>query len=220
MKRILIINGHPNKDSFNFALSEAYAEGAMESGNAEIKFLNINELNFDVNLAYGYKKRTELEADLLDAQELLRWSDHVVVTFPTWFGSTPAILKGFFDRTFLPEFAFRYHEKGVFWDKLLLGRTGRVLVTMDMPPIYYFFRHGSPGNRAIKGLTLDFVGIKTKVSSFGRIQDSSDKQREKWLLRAKKLGRKDAMSKMKGQKVEPGILTDKSGKVQRSLSYN
>lgn len=31
MKKILVINGHPNKDSFCFALAEAYKNGALQS---------------------------------------------------------------------------------------------------------------------------------------------------------------------------------------------
>ena len=67
-KKVLIINGHPDKESFNFALSEAYKKGAEESG-AEIQVINIRELNFNPNLQFGYRKRTELEPDLLTAQD-------------------------------------------------------------------------------------------------------------------------------------------------------
>jgi NAD(P)H dehydrogenase (quinone) len=47
-KRILIINGHPYKESLNFALAEAYKKGATESG-AEIKDINIADLQFNPN---------------------------------------------------------------------------------------------------------------------------------------------------------------------------
>lgn len=68
MKNILIINGHPDKESFNFALAESYKKGAIASG-ADVKEINIRELNFNPNLQFGYRKRTELEPDLIDAQE-------------------------------------------------------------------------------------------------------------------------------------------------------
>lgn len=32
MKKIIIINGHPNSDSFNFGLFEAYKKGALAAG--------------------------------------------------------------------------------------------------------------------------------------------------------------------------------------------
>ena len=68
MKKILVINGHPNRDSFNFGLFEAYKNGALASG-AEIKEIVITDLIFNPNLQFGYQKRTELEPDLLDAWE-------------------------------------------------------------------------------------------------------------------------------------------------------
>ena len=55
-KNILIINGHPNKDSFNFALANAYKEGALKTG-AQVAIIHIGELSFNPNLQYGYTKR-------------------------------------------------------------------------------------------------------------------------------------------------------------------
>lgn len=106
MKKILIINGHPDKESFNFALSESYKKGA-EKSNATIELINIRELDFNPNLEFGYRKKSELEPDLLDAQAKLKWADHVVWIYPVWWSSVPAIMKGFIDRILLPGFAFK-----------------------------------------------------------------------------------------------------------------
>lgn len=75
--KILIINGHPDKESYNFALAEAYKKGAISSG-AEVKEIIIRELVFNPNLQFGYRKRTELEPDLLESQEKIKWADHLV----------------------------------------------------------------------------------------------------------------------------------------------
>ncbi|MBQ0740859.1 NAD(P)H-dependent oxidoreductase, partial [Aquimarina celericrescens] len=87
---------HPDKESFNFGLSESYKKGAKKS-NAEIKEINIRELNFNPNLQFGYRKRTSLEPDLLDAQIKLKWADHLVWVYPVWWSSVSAIMKGFLD---------------------------------------------------------------------------------------------------------------------------
>ena len=116
-KKILIINGHPFKESLNFALAEAYKKGAAESG-AEIKEINIADLQFNPNLQYGYRKRTELEPDLLESWEKIKWAEHLVFVFPIWWGGMPAMLKGFFDRLFLPGFAFQYRENSVWRENL------------------------------------------------------------------------------------------------------
>ena len=47
-QKILIINGHPDKQSFNWALADAYKTGATSSG-AEVKEIRIAELDFNPN---------------------------------------------------------------------------------------------------------------------------------------------------------------------------
>ena len=134
MKNILIINGHPNKDSYNSALVNAYKEGALKAG-AEVKEIVIGELQFNPNLISGYQKRTELEPDLLAAWEKIKWADHMVWIHPVWWGGLPAITKGFIDRLFLPGFTFQYKENSVWWDKLLSGKTAHIITTLDFPKL-------------------------------------------------------------------------------------
>lgn len=112
VKKILIINGHPDPESFGNALSNAYFLGAQASG-AEIKIINVRELNFSMNLEFGYRKRTELEPDLLDAQQKILWAEYLVWIYPVWWGSLPALLKGFINRVFLPGFAFQKNKFGL-----------------------------------------------------------------------------------------------------------
>lgn len=120
-RKILIINGHPDKESLNHALAASYKEGAIQAG-AEVQEIAIAELEFSPNLAFGYRKRTELEPDLLDAWDKIKWADHLVWIHPVWWGGLPAITKGFIDRLFLPGFAFQYRENSIWWDKLLKGK--------------------------------------------------------------------------------------------------
>ncbi|MFM2358485.1 MAG: hypothetical protein RLY16_478 [Bacteroidota bacterium] len=55
MKKILIINGHPNSESFNFGIVAAYKKGAATAG-AELKEIVIKDLKFNPNLEFGYQK--------------------------------------------------------------------------------------------------------------------------------------------------------------------
>ena len=189
MRRILIIQGNPKKDSFCHALQRVYEEGALERG-AEVHTLDLAFLQFDPILKTGYSRSQELEPDLIRSQELIRWADHLVFVYPTWWGSVPALLKGFIDRVFLPDFAFRYRKDSVWWDRLLTGRTARLLVTMDTPPWYFRLIYGQPGHRTMKKTVLEFCGIRpVRISSFGAIRKSSEKQRLKWIERTRTLGR-------------------------------
>jgi putative NADPH-quinone reductase len=56
MKKILIINGHPNHESFNFAIANEYHKGVMDSG-AQVETITIADLEFNPNLKFGYQKR-------------------------------------------------------------------------------------------------------------------------------------------------------------------
>ena len=187
-KKILIINGHPDKESFNYGVSDAYKKGVLKS-DALLEEINIRELNFNPNLEFGYRKRTELEPDLLNAQEKIKWADHIVWIYPVWWGSLPAILKGFIDRVMLPGFAFKKRENSVWWDKLLTGKTSRIICTLDQPGWYYRWFYGNPSHNAMKKLTLNFVGIKkVKITTIGPIRLSKEKYRNNWLQKVEKLG--------------------------------
>jgi putative NADPH-quinone reductase len=188
MKKILIINGHPNAESFNDGLFEAYKKGARTTG-AEIREIVIKDLQFNPNLQFGYQKRTELEPDLLDAWEKIKWADHLVWVHPVWWGGLPAIMKGFIDRLFLPGFVFQNRENSVWWDKLLTGKTGHIITTMDQPGWYYWLVFGQPSINQLKKSTLEFCGIKpVKVTRIGPIKHSTLSWREKWLDKVEKMG--------------------------------
>ena len=189
MNKILIINGHPDKDSFCFGLAAAYKKGALSSG-AEVKEIVIRDLNFNPNLQFGYQKRTELEPDLVSSWEKILWADHLIWVHPVWWGGLPAIAKGFVDRLFLPGFAFQYRENSVWWDKLLTGKTAHIVTTLDQPSWYYRFVFGRPSVNQLKKSTLEFCGIKpVKVTYVQPIRNSKIEFRNNWLQKAEVLGK-------------------------------
>ncbi|WP_298504217.1 NAD(P)H-dependent oxidoreductase [uncultured Maribacter sp.] len=188
MKKILIINGHPDKESYSFGLSEAYKKGA-EKSNAEIKEINIRELTFNPNLQFGYRKRTELEPNLLDAQDKIKWADHIVWVYPVWWSSIPAMMKGFLDRILLPGFAFKKRENSLLSDKCLTGKSARIICTMDQPTWFYKLVYRSPSHNAIKKGTLHYIGVKkVRITAIGPIRLSTEEFRVKWLNKVEKLG--------------------------------
>ena len=80
MKKVLIIQGHPDRESYCRALSMAYKVGALNAG-AEVQEIIVSDLKFNPNLEFGYRKRTELEPDLLAAQEKIKWAENLVHAF-------------------------------------------------------------------------------------------------------------------------------------------
>lgn len=132
-RRILIILGQPSSNSLCAALARTYADAARQSG-AEVRLLELGKIAFDPILRHGYERIQPLEPDLRNAQADITWAQHLVWVYPIWWGSLPALLKGFLDRIFLPGFAFKYRVNSALWDRLLTGRSAELLVTMDSPP--------------------------------------------------------------------------------------
>lgn len=190
MKKILIINAHPKENSFCFALAKKYSE-AIKSKNHDFQFLNLNKLNLEKFIKYTHEQKPDLSEDLLKSQELISWADHLVFVYPTWWASPPALLKVFFEVIFLSGFAFKYQKSKGFapkWDKLLLGKSARLIVTMDSPPFYYKLFVGDPGFKMMKDI-MNFCGIKPVYKNyFGSVKMSSDKRRQKWLDKVYKIG--------------------------------
>ena len=189
MKKILVINGHPNKESYNYALKESYIKGAKSSG-FEVEDIQIGDLKFEPNLFHGYTKRIELEPDLEEAWQKILRAEHIVWIHPLWWGGVPAIMKGFIDRIFLPGRAFAYRPNSIWWDRLLKGRSARIICTSDQPYLYYWLVNGKPAINQLKRMTLEFSGITpVKVSFISPIKRSSIEYRKKWLEKVEKLGK-------------------------------
>lgn len=188
MKNVVVINGHPNPDSFVAGLAAEYKHGAEAAG-ATVKEINIAELLFEPNLAFGYQQRRELEPDLLQAWETILWADHLVWVHPVWWGGLPARTKGFIDRLFLPGRAFRYRENSVWWDKLLRGKSAHIITTLDQPGWYYRWFYGRPSVNQLRKSTLEFCGVRpVAVTYVGPVRQSDEAQRTKWLRQVRHLG--------------------------------
>lgn len=189
MKKILIINGHPYNKSLCNSLADAYEKGAR-AAEAEIKRINLYDLKFDPILHCGYHVIQELEPDLKMTQESIRWADHIVFIFPTWWMCLPALMKGFIDRTFLPGFAFKYHQGKLFPEKLLKGKSGRLIVTMDSSVLYNWIVYRDDGHESFHKGVLHFSGIKpTKCTIFDRVKFRKPEKIQKWIEGAENMGR-------------------------------
>ncbi|GAA4823236.1 NAD(P)H-dependent oxidoreductase [Nocardioides caeni] len=191
MARTLVIDAHPDATSLCAALVDRYAAGAREAG-AEVEVIVLRDLAFDVHLRRGLRADQPLEPDLVRAQGALIAADHVVVVAPVWWGSVPALLKGFLDRTLERGWAYRYRSNGL-PQGLLAGRSARVIVTTDSPG---WWLRGLMGDSAVRQLTrstLRFCGLKpVRATRIGVVHGSTPERRESWLRKVSDLGRSDA----------------------------
>ena len=188
MTRIAIIDGHPDpaKRRFVHALADAYEEGA--AARHEVRRIAVGELDFPLlRTAADWHDGTPLPA-IAQAQETIRWAEHLVFLYPLWLGDVPALFKGFLEQVARPGFALGPFGKG-FPKKLLKGRSARVIVTMGMPAAFYRLFYRAHSLKSLERNILAFTGIGPIRHSVVGSVESSDAHRSAWLHRIRALGR-------------------------------
>ena len=109
MARTLLILAHPLKDSFCAAIAQRARQGLAGRGHS-IDFLDLYGEDFDPRLSAAeraaYYAETAVLSAVGDHTERLLAADTLVLVFPQWWFSLPAILKGYFDRVLQPGIAF------------------------------------------------------------------------------------------------------------------
>ncbi len=189
MKKILVFLGNPTTDSYSGKLADAY-EASADIAGFEVERVNIADMKFDPILHLGYREIQELEPDLKMLQEKITWADHIVFIYPNWWCAMPAVLKGMFDRMWLPGFAFNFDKQTKKLIQRLKGKTARIIVVAGThSPFMTWWKFGDYTNEISHGI-LGFAGIKTEVTVFGPTEKVGEKQLEAWIAKVKILGHK------------------------------
>jgi putative NADPH-quinone reductase len=193
-RRILILQGHPDATHPHFchALADAYVAGAEAAGH-EVRRLDIATLEFPLLRSKAEWDEGPLPTVLTAAQADIGWAEHLVLLFPLWLGGMPALMKGFLEQVARPGFAMSRFTEGELPKKLLAGRSARVVVTMGMPALVYRWYFRAHSLKALERNILGFVGIAPIHETLvGTVEGLSDKQREAWLGKLRRLGREGA----------------------------
>lgn len=189
-KHIVIIQGHPDAQSrhFGHALADEYAKGC-EDGGHEVRRIEVAQLDFPLLRTKEDFEKGLPQDSIKQAQDAIKWADHLVILYPLWLGSMPALLKAFLEQVFRPGFAFEYQKSGGIAKKLLTGKSARIVVTMGMPAFIYrwvFFAHSL---KSLKRNTLWFCGIgPIRSTLIGSIEGLTERQRDDWLDEMRGLG--------------------------------
>jgi NAD(P)H dehydrogenase (quinone) len=108
--RILVLYAHPNPDSFCAALHRRAVEALTRAGH-EVDDCDLYAEGFDPVLSHeeraAYLDVTRNRKPVEDYVRRLERAEGLVLVYPVWNFGFPAILKGFFDRVFLPGVSFR-----------------------------------------------------------------------------------------------------------------
>lgn len=185
--QIAVIDGHPDpsKERFCHALAAAYAEGASQGGHA-VRTITLAERDIPFLRTQREWTQAAPPAQFREAQDTIKWADHLVIIYPLWLGDVPAYLKAFLEQVARPGYAFTSGPHGPVAGPLK-GKSAHVIVTMGMPALVYrwfFLKHSLT---SLKRNVLEFIGIRpVRETIIGTIETADHK---KWLERIHALGR-------------------------------
>ena len=187
MARITIIDGHPDPDRQHFvhAIADAYTEGAETRH--EVSRIEVGALDFPLLRSPKAWLEDKPPRAIAAAQEAIHWAQHLVFAYPLWLGDVPALFKGFLEQVARPGFALGRMRKG-FPEKLLAGRSARVIVTMGMPAAFYQLYFRAHSLKSLERNILGFAGIAPIRHSIIGSVDKGDAYRRRWLQRVRELG--------------------------------
>jgi putative NADPH-quinone reductase len=191
-RRILLIQGHPDPQPTHFghALADAYAAAAREAGHV-VETVTVATLDFPLLRTRAEWDSGEVPPALAPVQEAILRAEHLVIFFPLWLGGMPALLKGFLEQVARPGFAIQ-PTGGAGWNKLLGGRSARLVVTMGMPAIVYRWVFQAHSLKALERNILGFAGIAPVQETLVGSVEGTDKARQRWLAKLTELGERGA----------------------------
>jgi NAD(P)H dehydrogenase (quinone) len=108
--KVLIVTAHPRQDSFTQTLAQRFAEGVNASGHdVEIADLYGEGFNPVVSIQEleGWKEG-QVSPEIRAWQERIKHSDALVLAYPVWWSTPPAILSGWLQRVLTQGFAFQH----------------------------------------------------------------------------------------------------------------
>lgn len=112
--KALIVFAHPGENSFAHEIL-ARTKAALDQAGIPFQVRDLYRMNFQPVFSAADMQSIEagkITADIEEEQELLIDADLLVMVYPIWWWSQPAILKGWIDRVFTDGFAFRYEQHG------------------------------------------------------------------------------------------------------------
>jgi putative NADPH-quinone reductase len=178
--KIVILQGHPDcsRRHLCHALADAYADAAAKAGH-RVSRVGIAGIEFPLLRTQEEFNTGATPESLKPAVDAIVAADHLVLIFPLWLGTTPALVKAFLEQVMRPGVAFSYEKNGT--RKLLTGRSAHIVVTMGMPAWLYRTFFCSHGIRGLRRNIFKFVGFSpVRTTMFGLIEGASESRKSRW----------------------------------------
>ena len=189
--KVLVVLAHPVSGvSFNRAIAETVLRTLRECGHEPI-FCDLYAEQFDPVLVAGEEKLPieELPTAVQEAIRSVSESDGLVFIHPNWWGTPPAILKGWLDRVFRAGFAYRFSPEGVVHQ--FTGKTAQVFTTSNTPRDVERGVYHDPLENFWKTIVFGLTGCKSfERRNFESIIMSDEKERKDWLAETEQIIRR------------------------------
>lgn len=188
---IQVVHAHPLTDSYNHALFRAVVE-TLEAGGHQVIATDLYRENFDPRLTAA--ERGAYFAPTYDAAAVARYADDlrradgIVFCFPTWWFSLPAILKGYFDRVWVPGVAFAHDLAGGRIKPLLTNiKLFGVVTSYGSPWWLVRLYAGDPGRKTLMRALKPMCGSGVRAFYLAHydMDRSTPASREKFLARVR-----------------------------------
>lgn len=189
-KSILIINGHPDPVEARFChvIADSYDDGARQGGH-RVERLDVGRLKFPLIRSAEDWRNVAPPMDIAAAQASFRKAHHIVLIYPLWLGTMPALTKAFLEQLFRPGFSHAETGKG-FPKPLLKGKTAHIIVTMGMPASVYRYWFGAHSLKSLERNVLGFAGIgPIRHTLIGMVESMGDRRRAKCMSKLYQLGK-------------------------------
>ena len=175
-----VIFSHPWDGSFNKAILDKVLK-SLEEMKEKYTVIDLNKDGFNPVMTEKelslYSQGKSADPLVLKYQEILRNTDELILIFPVWWMSLPAILKGFFDKVMLRGFAYESGKYGI--KGLLPIKSAKMITTAEAPKILLnIMGFGMTMRKA----NLGGVGIKnTKWIHYSLRAKGKDEDRKEFL---------------------------------------
>ena len=191
MSKICVLHGHPDSSKPHFckALGDAYIEGAREGGH-QISEIVLGDLAFEFLRSPDAFDRSPAEPVLSERMKIAE-ADHLLVVFPLWMGSAPALLKAFLEQCACGGFFLGAAETANEFPKALMkGKSARLVLTMGMPGLIYRIWFGAHSVKELEQGLFKLAGFKpVHHTIYGGVGEDSEPRHQKWLEEMREFGR-------------------------------
>ena len=189
--RVLVIFAHPLGDSYAATLRDTVV-AALEAGGHTVDLCDLYQEDFDPTLSAqewrDYENTSENTRAVSRHVERLRHAEGIVFVFPSWWYGMPAILKGYFDRVWLPGVAFEFGPQAI--RPLLMGiRMFGVVTTTGAPEWFTRIYMGNPSRKVLmRGLARLVVAPRAErfwLALYG-MENATDAKRTAFIEQVRK----------------------------------